>query len=110
MANKASVQQQAFDVGISKCGNLVHVEAGKGGSKCFAFVQNGQPAQTRLKPFQTNVFKQVAIITDGHTPFLIVVLLVRQCRAAPDAACYLVVIGKEPGWGGGGIKHRVFLD
>jgi len=85
-------------------------KGGKNDANCFAFVQNGQPAQARLKPFQTDLLEQVAIITDGHTPFLIVVLLVRQCRAAPDAACYLVVIGKEPGRGSGGIKHRTFSD
>jgi len=33
-----------------------------------------------------------------------------QCRTAPDTTRYLVVIGKEPGWGSGGIKHRVLSD
>src|ERR1035437_2883856 len=33
-----------------------------------------------------------------------------QCRATPDAARHMAVIGKEPGRGGGDVKHRAFSD
>jgi hypothetical protein len=55
MAHDAAVGQQALDLGGAKPRYLFHLEAGKTGAKCRAFVQDGQPAQAGLKTFQADV-------------------------------------------------------
>jgi hypothetical protein len=94
MPNNACIKQKTLGFCVTKSGNLVNVELGKGASKGFAFVKNRQPTQARLKTFKTDLRKQATVIVHRETPFMVVVALILWSGTAPDTAGYVLVIGE----------------
>lgn len=65
MAHDASVSQQALHVRVIKADDLLRFKAGECAAKVFTLVEDGEPAQTRLKTFEADFFKQPALVGDG---------------------------------------------
>src|SRR5690606_38811028 len=56
----------------------------------LALVEDGEPAQTRLKTLETQLLEQAAIVVDGESPFGIVITLVFGRGRAPRTAHFAV--------------------
>ena len=97
MAHDARVEQQTPDIGFVKAGDLIHMEAGKRGAKGFTLVQNGQPAQARLKAFETHLLEQALVVVHGKPPLLVVIMLIGGGSPAPDAARDPGVVREQAG-------------
>src|SRR5208337_5544510 len=66
------LQQRFYFIRIIS-GNSLGVEIVESGAKIFAFAQNGNPAQSRLRTFQQEELEECAVIMLRHAPFLVMV-------------------------------------
>ena len=95
VANNAGVNHQPLNVRRIEARNLLSFEVREGAPKVLALVQDGQPAQTRLKTFEADFFKQPALVGDGEAPFGVVVPAVVGGGFAPPAAVGVVGVGEQ---------------
>ena len=49
----------------------------KGAPVAIAFAQHSLPAQSSLRAFQNQVFKQLPVIVNRHTPFPVMIVTVK---------------------------------
>src|SRR5258708_8733679 len=66
-------------------GHLLHLETVKCDAVVCPLVENGLPAQTRLRAFQNEELKEHAVVVDWYAPFLIVIAN-HQFAARPGTA------------------------
>ncbi len=85
MPHNPGVTQKPLHIGFIKPRDTFRIETGKSGPERLALGQNGPPAQTGLKAFQTKLFKQPPVIGDGKSPFMIVIGFILFRRRAPRA-------------------------
>ena len=98
MTHDARVEQQPLHVALVKAGDGPCFKVCKSLPKVFTPVQNGEPAQPGLKTFQTNLFKQPALVRDGKARFgVVVAAAVVCCGLAPGAADGEGVVGEKTG-------------
>jgi len=90
MADDAFVFEQAVNVALRETGYPVEIKIVECGAKVFAFGEDGAPAQSGLKTFQTQFLEQAMIVTDRETPFRIVIGEKLRCGTAPLAARFAV--------------------
>ncbi len=86
MPHNPGIGQKSLHIGFIKSRDTFWIETGKSGPERLPFGQNGPPAQTGLKAFQTEFFKQTPVIGNGKPPFMIVVGFILFRRRAPSAA------------------------
>ena len=67
--------------------DLRHIEPIKSAPVIFPFVQNGRPAQPRLRAFQDEQLEPRAVIMQGHTPFGVVISEIER-RFGPGARAW----------------------
>jgi len=103
--NNARIEHQPLDIGLTKLRHPIHVKCSKGLAKGFTFVQDGQPAQARLKPFEADFLKKPAVIADRKSPFVVVVMLVGVSCTAPSAPANMALICKKS-WRNANELHR----
>lgn len=73
-----------------EAGNLRAVEVSKCASKIFALLENGEPAESRLKALETDLLKEPLVIAHRPPPLLVVVILVEGIAPCPEAAAHEV--------------------
>lgn len=73
VTDDAFVLKQAFHITRSNASDPVEIEIMKRGSKVVALDQNGSPAQSGLKTFQTQFLEQAPIIINRKAPLGIVI-------------------------------------
>lgn len=95
MAHHASVSQQALHVRVIKADDLLGFKAGECAAKIFTLVEDGEPAQTRLKAFEAAFFEQPALVGDRKALFGIVVTAVVGGGFTPPAAVDLGCVGEK---------------
>src|SRR5262245_52634364 len=88
MANDAFVAQQPADIASRVTRDAVDVEAGKRAAEVLPFPQDRDPAQARLKAFETDLLEQTRVVFHALTPFMIVILDVERIGPAPPAALH----------------------
>ena len=74
----------------------VVVESGERLPEVLSLSQNGQPAQPRLKSFETDLLEEAPIVVDRPSPFVIVIRCVVRTAYAPPAAREPVLAENEP--------------
>ena len=95
MAHDARIGQQPRDVLLAEARQLLGLEIGKARAERLALVQDGDPAQPRLEPFETKLLEQTPLVIHGEAPFVIVIMLVQRRGLAPETALMAAVIGEE---------------
>ena len=73
VANDAGVEEQTVNVFLSVAGDTRDLEVVKGLSVVPPLLQNRQPAQPGLRPFQNEKLKKASVIMNRNAPFSIVV-------------------------------------
>src|SRR6185369_2412290 len=86
MADDARILEQTFDVAPGETRDPVEIEVVEGCTEVLALGQNGAPAQSGLEAFQTQLLEQAMIVTDGETPFGVVIAEKLRRGGAPAAA------------------------
>src|SRR6266702_2731594 len=71
--NPGVLDQGGATLGV-EAGNLLGVEGCERFSVVGAFVKNGGPRKTGLGSLESEHFEEVAVVVDGNTPFLVVIL------------------------------------
>src|SRR5690606_31434445 len=69
VTNDAWVVEQADAVALGEARNPVEIEIMEGRTKVLALDQNGAPAQSGLKAFETQLLEQPIIVADRKAPF-----------------------------------------
>src|SRR5688572_540971 len=90
VAHDARISEQARDVLLLEARDAIEIEVMKGGAKVLAFSQDGAPAEPRLKPLETKLLEQPAVVGHRKTPLAIVVFEKLRRRTRPLAALFLV--------------------
>ena len=57
MSNDSDVVDESGNVEIGESGNSLNVEVNERTAEVFAFPQDREPTQTRLKPLEANLFE-----------------------------------------------------
>ena len=70
----SSIEKQALHVFLSESGHLMEVEVTKRFSEIIPFSEDGEPGESGLKAFQTDLFKQTLIVCNGIAPLGVVVV------------------------------------
>ncbi len=73
IANDTGVLQQLLALALVVTRYLRRIKPAKGCAIAFAFVENDLPTQTRLSAFENKKLKELAIIVNRHTPFLVMI-------------------------------------
>ena len=95
VAHDGRVLHQALHVMRVKCRHLLGVEVRKRSAKSLALVQDGDPAQPRLKAFQAQLFKEPPVVDHRKPPFLVVIAAVQRRGLAPPATQARGFIGEQ---------------
>jgi len=74
MAHDARVLEQAVDAATVEPRDRVDLEIGETRAEVFALVENREPAEPGLKPFEAEFLEDPPIVPRGHTPFVIMVV------------------------------------
>ena len=85
VSNDTRIPQKAGDAIVSESRDFGRIKAGKRGAIGFTLVENGLPAQARLRSFEREELEQYAIVMNGRAP-LGIVIRNRQRRPRPRAA------------------------
>jgi len=83
MPNDSRVEQETPNVVVGVLGNDFNVEFGERTTKVVALPQDGEPAQTRLKTLEADLFEETTVVVHGASPFSIVVLHVQRVVTTP---------------------------
>lgn len=86
MADDAFILEQTVEVAPGEARYPVEVEIMKSCAKVLSLGENGAPAQSGLKAFQTQFLEQAMIVADRETPLGIVIDQKLRRDAAPSAA------------------------
>jgi hypothetical protein len=86
VADNAGVFQKRGDFTVIIAGNGSKIKMIECVSEVLSFPQDGQPAQTCLKGFQNQEFKQFSVLMNRNTPFPVMVLNIRVIFQAPGTA------------------------
>src|SRR6185369_659556 len=73
IANDAGVLQQLLTFALVVTRYLCRIKAAERCAIALAFVENDLPTQTRLSAFENEKLKELAIIVNRHTPFLVMI-------------------------------------
>ena len=92
IADNPGIEHQVLDIGIAHGRDLVHIETEQHLPVVLAFLQDGDPRQTGLEPFEQKQLEQTLPIAQRHAPLLIVIGHVQRIVVAPKAAWH-----KAPG-------------
>ncbi len=92
IADDPGIEHQLFDVGVAHGRDFVHIEAEQHLPVVLAFLQDGDPGQPGLEPFEQKQLEQTLPIAQRHAPLLIVISHVQRIVVAPKAAWH-----KAPG-------------
>lgn len=92
MPNDSRVEQETPNVVVGVLGNDFNVEFGERTTKVVALPQDGEPAQTRLKTLEADLFEETTVVVRGASPFSIVVLHVQRVVATPPAPVAPVIM------------------
>ena len=109
VADDARVTQDPLDPLRRESGHLLHVEVGEEAPVPLPLLEDGEPAQSRLRPFENEEFEVGTVVVHRHPPFGVVV------RDVPRALRPLAadpVVGDEPigvNEGSGGRRHALDL-
>src|SRR5262245_19879538 len=95
MTDDAAVAEQASDVAGAEPCHAREVEIGKRPPERVALAKNRQPAQSRLKSFETDLLEQPVVSGDRASPFVVVVADIQRIGARPPAACHTIGITNE---------------
>jgi hypothetical protein len=87
----AGFLEQAIHVPRTEPGHGVEVEAAKRAAEGLALAEDDEPAQAGLESFEADLLEEPAPVTDGHSPFAVVVAAVERITVAPEAADDAVV-------------------
>src|SRR5690606_36351138 len=108
MTDDPRVVEQPRDVAFGVARHTVEIEAMKGRAEVLALVEDGEPAQTRLKTLETQLLEQAAIVVDGESPFGIVITLVFGRGRAPRTAHFAVGPGDGSAHANGALCQSRF--
>mmetsp|Transcript_26080 Transcript_26080/g.64774 ORF Transcript_26080/g.64774 Transcript_26080/m.64774 type:complete len:240 (+) Transcript_26080:1183-1902(+) len=81
-ADNGRVLEGRFDFSAGHGCHLVDVEGVKAGAEGISLLEDGQPAETSLGPFQAHHLKEMLIVPRGHSPLLIVIGIVQSIIAS----------------------------
>ena len=73
VSHDPGVIQEPFDIACAIARNFFRAKVVERFSIIFAFLENGRPAESGLRAFENQKFKQLSIVMDRHAPFLIVI-------------------------------------
>ncbi len=73
VADDARVLEELREFALVVSGHAIGIEIAKGGAVVFAFVEYCLPAESGLRTFENQEFKQGAIIVDRNAPFFVVI-------------------------------------
>src|SRR5690606_31537839 len=86
MADDAGIAEQPLDDARAHLRHARDLEAVEGLAEVLALSEDGEPAQPRLEPFETELFEQPCVGRDRPAPFLVVVADVNLLAPRPAAA------------------------
>ncbi len=92
VADDPRIEHQLLDIGVAHGRDFVHIETEQHLPIVLAFLQDGDPRQTGLEPFEQKQLEQTPPIVQRHAPLLIVIGHVQRIVVAPKAAWH-----KAPG-------------
>ena len=95
MPDDSGVLEQAIDVARTEPGHGVEVEAAKRAPERVALAEDDEPAQPGLESFEADLLEEPAPVTDGQSPFAVVVAAVERIAVAPEAADDAVVAAHD---------------
>ena len=95
MPDDSGVLEQAIDVARTEPGHGVEVEAAKRAPERVALAEDDEPAQPGLESFEADLLEEPAPVTDGHSPFAVVVAAIERITVAPEAADDAVVAAHD---------------
>src|SRR5215210_5751235 len=86
VADYAGIGQQFLDLSFAVPGDLLRIEAVECAPVAPALLEDRQPAQARLRPFQHEHLEEPLVVVDRDAPLLVVVGDVERVGAYPGAA------------------------
>ena len=98
MPDDAGILEQPIDVARPEPGHGVEVEAAKRAAEVLALAEDDEPAQPGLESLEADLLEEPAPVTDGHSPFAVVVAAVERITVAPEAADDAVIAEDDASW------------
>jgi hypothetical protein len=93
MSNDPDVVDESGNVIVGKSCHPLNVEACERTAEVFAFPQDREPTQTRLKALEADFFEQSRVVVHRASPFTIVVFDIQRIVTAPPTAQSTVAVG-----------------
>src|SRR5690606_15718543 len=89
VAHDARIHEKQSDAVLVETGHQGRVKAREGPAVSRPLLEDGQPAQARLGPFEDEKLKQGAVVKDGYAPLAVVVSHIIGVSGDPGAALHV---------------------